>query len=108
MNFKARLLENERIHKRNLEFAHRLENIEPVYGYDDLNANRGMLAHKHVKKQGGSKGRKKKRMGFLLLVLMELHLNKKSSRPLTRPQADQTDASSMRAFSCVMGKPSLE
>ncbi len=47
MNYKARVEESEIIHRDNLIMAQRLGNIKPYYGYEDLNANRGMLQHKH-------------------------------------------------------------
>ena len=59
MNFRSRLEETQRIHKRNLEFAERLEKVEPVYGYDDLHANRGMLEGRHKSNKKKTKRGKK-------------------------------------------------
>ena len=63
MNFKSRIEESEKIHHTNMVIAERLAKITPFYGYDDLNANRGMLGQKHAdsntnvhtKKDGTSK-----------------------------------------------------
>ena len=62
MNFRARVEETQRIQQRNMEFALRLEKVEPVYGYDDLHANRGVLAGKEpkMKMKKTGVGRRKK------------------------------------------------
>jgi len=47
MNYKHRVVEAEIVHRDNLIIADRLQKIKPYYGYSDLNANRGMLEHRH-------------------------------------------------------------